>query len=171
MHDAPTISSAILYPVTEVPGLSTFCEFAHLSSWLIDDGFCTKYHVLCGGYISVFCMSLIPIMIQNIFIMGSDILIDLSRIMFTHGTLKLQTIQLRKGAIMAEINVFNHKSSSTPIPNEMVCWRNWLVRISINSNQPQILVFTIKKGFKWNWSICLATYAYINKLLNQWKHC
>ena len=54
MHDAPTISSAILYPVTEVPGLSTFCEFAHLSSWLIDDGFCTKYHVLCGGYISVF---------------------------------------------------------------------------------------------------------------------
>jgi hypothetical protein len=43
-----------LYPATEVPGLSTFCEFAHLSSWLIYDGFCTKYHVLCGGYIIVF---------------------------------------------------------------------------------------------------------------------
>ena len=25
----------------KVPGLSTFCKFTHLSSWLIYDGFCT----------------------------------------------------------------------------------------------------------------------------------
>ena len=65
-------------------------------------------------------MSLIPIMPQNIYIMGFYILIHLSRIMLTHGTLKLQTIQIRKAADMAGINVFNHKSSRT-IPNEMVC--------------------------------------------------
>ena len=104
-----------------------------------------------------FCMSLIPVMPQNIYIMGCYILIHLSRIMLTHGTLKLQTIQIRKAADMAGINVFNHKSSRT-IPNEMVCWRNWLIGISINSNRPQILVFKIKKGFKWNWSLHLSGY-------------
>ena len=68
-----------------------------------------------------FYMSFIPIMIQNIYIMGCYILIHLSMIMFTHGTLKLLTIQIpRTAAVMAEINLFNRKSLST-IPNEMVC--------------------------------------------------
>jgi hypothetical protein len=35
-----------------------------------------------------------------------------------HGVLKLLTIQIRKAAVMAEINLFNNKSSSA-IPNEM----------------------------------------------------
>ena len=70
--------------------------------------------------ISFFCMSLIPIMIQNIYIMDCSILIYLSRIVFTHGALKLLTIQIRNAAVMAEINLFNHKSSNV-IPNEMVC--------------------------------------------------
>ena len=65
-----------------------------------------------------FCMSLISTMIQNIYMMDYSILIHLSRIMFTLGVLKLLTIQIRKAAVMAEINVFNHKSSSA-IPNEM----------------------------------------------------
>ena len=116
-----------------------------------------------------FRMSLIPIMIQNIYIMGCYFSIHLSRIIFTYGPLKLLTIQIRKAAVTADINLFNRKSSST-ITNEMVCWRNWLIGISINSNRPQILDFKIKKWFKGNSSICLATYAYINKLLNQWKH-
>jgi hypothetical protein len=69
----------------------------------------------------VFCMSLIPMVIQNIYIMGCYIFIHLSRgNMFTQGTLKLLTKQIRKAAVMAEINLFNHKSSST-IPKEMVC--------------------------------------------------
>ena len=85
-----------------------------LSSWLIYDGFCTKYHVLYGGNIGVFRMSLIPIMIQNIYIMGCYILIHLlSRIIFTHWTLKLLTIQIWTAAVMvAEINFLtaNHKA-------------------------------------------------------------
>jgi hypothetical protein len=40
--------------------------------------------------------------------------------MFTNGTIKLQTIQIRKAAVMAEKKLFNQKSSSK-IPNEMVC--------------------------------------------------
>ena len=67
-----------------------------------------------------FRMSLILIMTQNIYIMGYYIFIHLSRIMFKHGTFKLLTIQIRKAAVMAEIYLFNHKSSST-IPNEIVC--------------------------------------------------
>jgi hypothetical protein len=101
-----------LYHATKVPGLRTFSEFAYLSSfWLNHDGFCTKYIVLYGGYISVFGMALIPIMKQNIYIMGCYVLIHLSRIISTHVTLKLLAIQIRKAAVMAEINNLHHKSS------------------------------------------------------------
>ncbi len=59
------------------------------------------------------------------------ILVHLSRIMFTHGT--SSSYIYRYGKML-----LSWLKSSSTILYEMVCWRNWLIGISINSNRLQI---------------------------------